>query len=100
MFESAEVGHRISKEDYLAREATLREALLKAQYDLLANAQAKRLRKNVPLLVGNIGPDTFGQDHNTLLLIDSQGATEMPRASKLTLARQLVTEIANRIHKA
>jgi phosphopantothenoylcysteine decarboxylase/phosphopantothenate--cysteine ligase len=68
-------------------------------HDLLENAQAKRLRKNVPLLVGNIGPDTFGQDHNTLLLVDSQGVTDMPRASKLTLARQLVKEIANRIKK-
>ncbi len=68
-------------------------------HDLLENAQAKRLRKNVPLLVGNIGPDTFGQDHNALLLVDSQGTLEMPRASKLTLARQLVKEIANRIHK-
>jgi phosphopantothenoylcysteine decarboxylase / phosphopantothenate---cysteine ligase len=68
-------------------------------HDLLENAQAKRLRKNVPLLVGNIGPDTFGQDHNALLLVDEQGATEMPRASKLALARQLVKEIANRIEK-
>ena len=68
-------------------------------HDLLENAQAKRMRKNVPLLVGNIGPDTFGQDHNTLLLVDSRGATEMPRASKLTLARQLVKEIASRLKK-
>ena len=68
-------------------------------HDLLANAQAKRLRKNVPLLVGNIGPDTFGQDHNALLMVDSQGPTEMPRASKLALARQLVKEIANRMNK-
>ena len=68
-------------------------------HNLLENAQAKRRRKNVPLLVGNIGPDTFGQDHNALLLVDGQGATEMPRASKLTLARQLVKEIASRIAK-
>ena len=68
-------------------------------HDLLENAQAKRLRKNVPLLVGNIGPDTFGQDHNALLLVDSHGVAEMPRASKLTLARQLVKEIASRINK-
>ena len=66
-------------------------------HDLLENAQAKRLRKNVPLLVGNIGPDTFGLDHNALLLIDSKGSKEMKRASKLTLARQLVNEIANRL---
>ena len=68
-------------------------------HDLLKNAQAKRLRKNVPLLVGNIGPDTFNQNHNALLLVDGQGATEMPRANKLTLARQLVKEIASRIAK-
>ncbi|MBC7649983.1 MAG: bifunctional phosphopantothenoylcysteine decarboxylase/phosphopantothenate--cysteine ligase CoaBC [Vitreoscilla sp.] len=68
-------------------------------HDLHENAQAKRLRKNVPLLVGNIGPDTFGQDHNALLLVDSQGTTDMPRASKINLARQLVKEIANRINK-
>ena len=68
-------------------------------HDLHENAQAKRLRKNVPLLIGNIGPDTFGQDHNALLLIDSQGSTEMPRASKLALARQLVKEIAKRLAK-
>jgi phosphopantothenoylcysteine decarboxylase/phosphopantothenate--cysteine ligase len=65
--------------------------------DLLAHAQAKRVRKGVPLLVGNIGPDTFGQEENALLLIDDQGSIELPRAHKLTLARQLVTEIARRL---
>ena len=65
--------------------------------DLLANAQAKRERKGVPLLVGNIGPDTFGQDDNALLLVDENGTLELPRASKLALARQLVAEIARRL---
>jgi phosphopantothenoylcysteine decarboxylase / phosphopantothenate---cysteine ligase len=66
-------------------------------HDLLAHAQAKRARKGVPLLVGNIGPDTFGQDDNALLLVDAHGTLELPRASKLVLARQLVAEIARRI---
>jgi phosphopantothenoylcysteine decarboxylase/phosphopantothenate--cysteine ligase len=66
-------------------------------HDLLENSQAKRLRKKVPLLVGNIGPATFGQDHNALLLVDEKGATELPRASKLSLARRLVVEIAGRM---
>ncbi|PQA76488.1 bifunctional phosphopantothenoylcysteine decarboxylase/phosphopantothenate--cysteine ligase CoaBC [Rhodoferax sp. TS-BS-61-7] len=65
-------------------------------HDLLAHATAKRARKDVPLLVGNIGPATFGQDDNALLLIDAQGAQELPRNSKLALARQLVAEIAKR----
>jgi phosphopantothenoylcysteine decarboxylase/phosphopantothenate--cysteine ligase len=68
-------------------------------HDLLANAQAKLARKGVPLLVGNIGPATFGQDDNALLLVDAQGTTELPRASKIDLARQLVAEIARRLGK-
>ncbi|MGC3986079.1 MAG: bifunctional phosphopantothenoylcysteine decarboxylase/phosphopantothenate--cysteine ligase CoaBC [Pseudorhodoferax sp.] len=64
---------------------------------LLQNAQAKRARKGVPLLVGNIGPATFGQDHNALLLVDEAGARELPHAPKLALARQLVAEIATRL---
>lgn len=67
--------------------------------DLLANAQAKRLRKGVPLLVGNIGPATFGQDDNALLLVDEHGATEMKRDTKLALARKLVKEIAARLNR-
>ena len=65
--------------------------------DLLAHATAKRLRKNVPLLVGNLGPATFGKDDNALLLVDAQGAKEIPRNSKLALSRMLIAEIANRI---
>jgi phosphopantothenoylcysteine decarboxylase/phosphopantothenate--cysteine ligase len=65
-------------------------------HDLVKHARAKRERKGVPLLVGNIGPSTFGQDDNQLLLVDAQGVTELPRASKLELARQLVAEIARR----
>ena len=66
-------------------------------HDLLAHATAKRQRKGVPLLVGNIGPATFGQDDNALLLVDAQGAVDIPRASKLSLARILVREIAQRL---
>jgi phosphopantothenoylcysteine decarboxylase/phosphopantothenate--cysteine ligase len=65
--------------------------------DLLAHATAKRLRKNVPLLVGNLGPATFGKDDNALLLVDAQGSKEIPRQSKRALSRLLVAEIANRI---
>ncbi len=68
-------------------------------HDLLANATAKRARKGVPLLVGNIGPATFGQDDNALLLVDAKGATEIARNDKLTLARRLVAEIATRMNQ-
>ncbi|MEJ7687318.1 MAG: bifunctional phosphopantothenoylcysteine decarboxylase/phosphopantothenate--cysteine ligase CoaBC [Variovorax sp.] len=65
--------------------------------NLIEHATAKRKRKGIPLLVGNIGPLTFGQDHNSLLLVDAKGVRELPRAPKLTLARELVAEIAARL---
>ncbi len=66
-------------------------------HDLAAHAQAKRERKGVPLLVGNIGPDTFGRDDNALLLVDASGSRALPPGPKLALARQLVAEIAHRM---
>jgi phosphopantothenoylcysteine decarboxylase/phosphopantothenate--cysteine ligase len=66
-------------------------------HDLQKNAQAKREKKGVPLLVGNIGPATFGSDENALLLVDPQGTQEVPQANKLALARKLVAEIAQRM---
>jgi polyphosphate:AMP phosphotransferase len=39
MFESAEIGHKISKKDYKQREPVLRAALVDAQYSLLERAQ-------------------------------------------------------------
>ena len=66
-------------------------------HDLAANARAKRERKGVPLLVGNIGPATFGAEDNALLLVDGQGTRALARASKLELARQLIADIAGRL---
>ena len=66
-------------------------------HDLLKHAREKLQRKNVPLIVGNLGPATFGQDDNALTLVDAQGHRELPRADKLSLARALVAEIAARL---
>jgi phosphopantothenoylcysteine decarboxylase/phosphopantothenate--cysteine ligase len=65
--------------------------------NLLEFGAVKREKKGIPLLVGNIGPQTFGQDDNTVILFDENGHTVLPRADKLTLARQLISEIAKRI---
>ena len=66
-------------------------------HELLKHARDKLARKGVPLIVANIGPATFGQDDNALTLVDGHGQRELPRADKLTLARQLVAEIAARL---
>jgi phosphopantothenoylcysteine decarboxylase/phosphopantothenate--cysteine ligase len=66
-------------------------------HDVLKHAREKLARKKVGLIVGNVGPQTFGRDDNALLLVDAQGERELPRASKLTLARALVADIAGRL---
>lgn len=65
--------------------------------NLIEYGAVKREKKGIPLLVGNIGHNTFGQDDNTIILFDESGHTILPRADKLTLARQLVCEISKRI---
>ena len=68
--------------------------------DLLKHARDKLERKRVPLVVGNLGPATFGHDDNALTLVDAQGHRDLARADKLTLARQLIAEIALRLGAA
>lgn len=65
--------------------------------DLEMHAKEKRAKKNIPLLVANLGPSTFGLDDNELLLVEENNTAKMPRANKLTLARQLITHIAKKI---
>jgi phosphopantothenoylcysteine decarboxylase / phosphopantothenate---cysteine ligase len=65
--------------------------------NLLQYGEAKRRKKNIPLLVGNIGHNTFGKDDNELVLFDESGHTQLPLADKQSLARQLIAEIARRL---
>ena len=65
--------------------------------DLLHHATEKRIRKGIPLLVGNLGPATFGQDDNTLLLVDEHGTRTLPAGSKTALARWLAQELGRRL---
>jgi phosphopantothenoylcysteine decarboxylase/phosphopantothenate--cysteine ligase len=65
--------------------------------NLLQYGEEKRRKKGIPLLVGNIGHQTFGKDENELVLFDDKGHLRVPRAAKQDLARQLVAEIASRI---
>ena len=67
--------------------------------DVNENAEAKRRRKKVPLLVANRAQDALGQDENEVTLLDDAGAHPLPRMAKLALARRLVAEIAERLPK-
>lgn len=65
--------------------------------ELEKHGQEKRIRKNVPLLVGNLGPKAFGCEDNEVTLFDAKGVTPLPRMDKQMLARTLIAEIAQRL---
>jgi phosphopantothenoylcysteine decarboxylase/phosphopantothenate--cysteine ligase len=65
--------------------------------DLENHAHEKRQRKGIPMVVGNIGPDTFGSDINQLIVVDDSGSKKIARAEKLHLARQLIQLVAKKI---
>ena len=65
--------------------------------DLEKHAEEKRKRKGIPMIVGNIGPDTFGSELNQLIVIDENSSKKIAKAEKLQLARQLITLVAKKI---
>jgi phosphopantothenoylcysteine decarboxylase / phosphopantothenate---cysteine ligase len=64
---------------------------------LQAHANEKLKRKGIPMIVGNIAPDTFGSDLNELLVIDVSGSKKIAKAEKIQLARQLIQLVAKKI---
>ncbi len=62
-------------------------------------AQAKRRKKNIPLIAGNLIQDGFGGDDNRLVLFDDKGTHPLTPAPKSELARQLVERIAHLTEK-
>lgn len=65
--------------------------------DLDIHGEEKRIRKNLPLLIGNLGPLAFDRDDNEVLLFEASGQTKLPRANKQALADTLIAEIARRL---
>jgi len=65
--------------------------------DVARNAEEKRKRKKLPLIIANRAQDTFGRDDNEVTLFDDAGAHPLPRMDKQALARRLIAEIAARL---
>ncbi|MCD8494316.1 MAG: bifunctional phosphopantothenoylcysteine decarboxylase/phosphopantothenate--cysteine ligase CoaBC [Burkholderiaceae bacterium] len=59
-------------------------------------AQAKRQRKAVPLLIANLAQQVMDADHTTIHLVDDTGMTAMGTGHKLDIARKLMSEIYKR----
>jgi phosphopantothenoylcysteine decarboxylase/phosphopantothenate--cysteine ligase len=58
------------------------------------NAEAKRRRKGVPLMVANLAQDAIGSDECALTLLDDLGQHHLPRAPKAEQARHVIKHIA------
>jgi phosphopantothenoylcysteine decarboxylase / phosphopantothenate---cysteine ligase len=89
----------IENPDILAEVAALKDGpfcvgFAAESHNLEAYAQAKRHKKNIPLIAGNLIQDGFGGDDNRLVLFDDAGTHPLAPASKEVLARQLVEHIA------
>lgn len=63
--------------------------------NLLDYAEAKRKRKGVPLLVGNLAQHAMNADVTELVLFNDQGHKKLPEQPKLQAARQLIQVIAD-----
>ncbi len=65
--------------------------------DLEKHAQEKRIKKNIPMLLGNLGPDTFGLDDNQLLIVEETGMTKTNKLDKTALSREIIQLVSTKI---
>jgi phosphopantothenoylcysteine decarboxylase/phosphopantothenate--cysteine ligase len=91
-------------EDILAAVAAMPEGPFcvgfAAESENLADyAQAKRVRKHLPLIVANLVQHTIGKEENEVTLYDDDGAHALARAPKSRIAQQIIDhalELASR----
>lgn len=62
--------------------------------NLIEHARAKRVRKGVPLLVGNLAQHAMDADDTRLMLFSDSGHLEWPTQSKTDAAQHLIEHIA------
>lgn len=89
----------IPNEDILAKVAAMPHAPFCVGFaaeseNVLAYAEEKRKRKNIPLIVANLASEALGADESTLTILDDQGAHPLPKSSKAKSARALLNHIA------
>lgn len=61
--------------------------------DLERNAEIKRRKKHLPLLVANLAQDAIGSDESELILLDDAGQHVLPKASKMEQAQRLIQHL-------
>lgn len=63
-------------------------------------AHAKRLRKGIPMLIGNLAQHVMDAEHTTVSIFDDQGEHTLPMSTKQEIARQLVKAISQRFNQS
>jgi phosphopantothenoylcysteine decarboxylase/phosphopantothenate--cysteine ligase len=66
-------------------------------HDLEKHAEEKRIKKNIPMLLANLGPDTFGLDDNQLLIVEEKGSTKTNELNKIALSREIIQLVSTKI---
>ena len=89
----------VPNEDILAKVAAMPNAPFCVGFaaeseNLLAYAEEKRKRKNIPLIVANLASEALGADESTLTLLDDKGTHPLIKSSKSKSARALLSHIA------
>lgn len=92
----------VPNEDILAKVASLPKAPFCVGFaaeseNLLEYAEQKRQRKKIPLIAANIASEAMGADQSSLVLLDNAGSHQLPKTSKLKLARALLEHVAKMI---
>lgn len=89
----------LPNKDILAEVASLPDAPFCVGFaaeseNLLQHAEAKRIRKGLPLLVANLLTESMGLDEASVTLLDDAGQHPLPRAGKDQIAQHLLQHIA------
>lgn len=63
-------------------------------------AHAKRLRKGIPMLIGNLAQHVMDADHTTVSIFDDAGEHTLPFSTKQDVAKQIVSAIAQRFNQS
>uniref|UniRef100_UPI0040471F43 bifunctional phosphopantothenoylcysteine decarboxylase/phosphopantothenate--cysteine ligase CoaBC n=1 Tax=Polynucleobacter sp. TaxID=2029855 RepID=UPI0040471F43 len=66
-------------------------------HDLEKHAEEKRIKKNIPMLLANLGPDTFGLNDNQLLIVEEKGSTKTNKLNKIALSREIIQLVSTKI---
>ncbi len=94
----------VQNPDILAEVASLKDAPFCVGFaaetqDLSKLGAEKRIRKGIPMLIGNLAQHVMDADHTTVSIFDERGEQTLPSGDKQDVARMIVQAIADRLPK-